>query len=311
MWAATTRASNWMMTQYYVRDTRPIDGGKIPPMPRIYLYPEVRVLFPQLPPRTAASLEHSIQRQYRAKRFDVSWRSSASLPTIRYPQPFPIPSQSWSYSLNEHNQPLVCCRIGERQWELRLKSGARYRRQIQGMRRMVEPGEMAIYKAHDGTMLVKLVGWLDRPLSNHIPTGTLIVRTGKESLLSAVDVNGHRIWTENCDHLLRWITAHRKRLRRLSEDQKAEQRPVASFAAHRRILIEKHQRRMNSAIQEIAAQLVNFTTRRHCAKVSYDDSEHWLDEFPYFMLADRIRTKLDEHGIAFEKIGASVTEKEE
>src|ERR1041384_8275722 len=46
MWAATTQASNWMITELYVRDIRRSDESKVPPMPHVYLNPEVRTRFP-------------------------------------------------------------------------------------------------------------------------------------------------------------------------------------------------------------------------------------------------------------------------
>lgn len=303
MWATTTAASNWMMTQCYVRDAQPRVSGqeKIPPMPRVYLYPEARVLFPELPPQSIASLEQAVQRKYRAMRFDVSWRSSASLPTMRYPQPYPVPNQRWRFEINEQNQPLVFFRIGETNWELRLKSGFRYRRQIDGLRHMAERGEMAILKANDGTILVKLVGWLTRPSVEAKSAETLFVRTGKDHLLSALDTKGDRLWVENCDQLPRLAAAHRKQLQRFSEDQKAEQRPVPAFQAQRHLAVQKYHRRTHSAIQEVASHLANFAARRRYRQVEYNDTERWLSEFPYFQLEERIKIKLDEKGIAFEK----------
>src|ERR1039458_10128537 len=43
MWAQTTAASNWMMTELYARDVRRGSEEKMPPMARVYLYPETRV----------------------------------------------------------------------------------------------------------------------------------------------------------------------------------------------------------------------------------------------------------------------------
>jgi hypothetical protein len=43
-WGHVTRAANWMMTALYARDVRRQSEGKIPPMPRVYLYPEARCL---------------------------------------------------------------------------------------------------------------------------------------------------------------------------------------------------------------------------------------------------------------------------
>ncbi len=59
-WIETTRASNWMMTQYYVRDTQRNGQEKMPAMERIYLYPEARTLFPSLASQSVASLAQTI-----------------------------------------------------------------------------------------------------------------------------------------------------------------------------------------------------------------------------------------------------------
>jgi hypothetical protein len=84
MWRETTRAANWMMTQFYIRDVRRDGGmGKLPPMPKLYLYPEARILFPALPPQTVAALEPSYRAKYRAIRRDVLSTFMAALPTYR------------------------------------------------------------------------------------------------------------------------------------------------------------------------------------------------------------------------------------
>jgi hypothetical protein len=91
MWAAATQASNWILTELYARDVRRRDEKKMPPMPNIYLYPEVRERFPQLPSQTVAALENTIKATYRAKRYEVLWTVKSSLPVYRYPTPFPVP----------------------------------------------------------------------------------------------------------------------------------------------------------------------------------------------------------------------------
>jgi hypothetical protein len=197
---------------------------------------------------------------------------------------------------------MVEVRIGDSRWQLRLKSGARFHHQMSGLRRMAERGELAIYKTHDGTLLVKLVGWLKREEKKADKPGmTLIVRTGADHLLSALDVKEERLWIENCDHVARWISEHRRNLQRWSEDQKAEQRPVASFAERRFHATEKYHHRMQSAIQEVAAHVSNFAQRRHASIVRYDDTERWLPDFPYAAFEARLRMNLDEREITFVK----------
>ena len=114
MWSQTTAAANWMMTECYARDVRRVPAAeeKMPPMRRVYLYPEARERFPALPPQSVASLEQVVQRRYRAARYDVIWRSAAALPTMRYPQPYPVPVQSWDFRFDGGNPPLCGCAWG-------------------------------------------------------------------------------------------------------------------------------------------------------------------------------------------------------
>lgn len=299
MWVQTTAAINWMMTQCYVRDVRRTDEQKMPPMPRIYLYPEARIRFPELPPQSLSALEHIVQRRYRARRYEVNWTASATLATARYPQPFPIHNGAWKTSF-QGGVPIVECRIGASSWKLRLKSGFRHQRQIAGLQRMVQQADMAIYRAANGTILVKLVAWLTRTETKQ-REDVLLVRTGKDRLIEA-GVKGEPFWVENRDDLPGIVAAHRNRLRRLNEDQKAEQRPVPSFGDIRSRAARQYRDRIKSLIQEVCSHLTRFALRRGYAKVLYDDSERWLDSFPYFQLAERLRVMLDEHGIEFEKI---------
>jgi hypothetical protein len=311
MWIQTTAASNWMITECYARDVRRNGESKMPPMPRIYLYPEARAKFPGLPPQTIVSLEQAVQRKYRTERYEVIWTCSASLPSYRYPQPFPQHNQTWSFEFNAQGQAIVSVRIGEKRWDLRLMGGARYARQTAGLKKLVQRGELAIYRARAGTILCKLVGWLVRPPTARGQAGTLHVGTAADRLLVALDEKGGCVWSENCDHLKRWIAEHNRRLQRLSEDQKAAQRPDPSFAQRRTQAVEKQHRRVKSAIQEIAAHLADFVVRRKFARVVYDDSDRGFmgERFPYFHLAGQLAMNLDEKGIKFEHLASATADK--
>jgi hypothetical protein len=89
MWAASTQASNWILTELYARDARRTGKEeKLPPMPKIYLYPELRERFPELPSQAVASLENTVKAKYRAKRYETIWTAKSSLPVYRYPAIF-------------------------------------------------------------------------------------------------------------------------------------------------------------------------------------------------------------------------------
>src|SRR5450755_3371185 len=149
MWAASTQASNWILTELYARDVRRTGKEeKLPPMPKIYLYPELRERFPELPSQTVASLENTVKAKYRAKRYETLWTAKSSLPVYRYSAPFPVPNQGWSLTL-ENDRPVVSVRLGERRVGLRLKGGPRFYRQL-GALRAIESGTAVQTVGGDG-----------------------------------------------------------------------------------------------------------------------------------------------------------------
>ena len=306
LWARTTEASNWITTQLYVRDVRREPRqAKMPPMPPIYLYPELREMFPELPPKTVVSLEHALQRKYRARRYEVIWKQSASLPTYRYPVPFPVHNQSWSAEM-ENDMPVVRIRLGDG-WRLRLKSGHQFRRQLASFRQMAcgeaVRGELAIYQPGD-QLIVKMAAWLKRSEVEGERAGVLNVRTAADRLLVAVNAKDETIWNYNGDHLKRWSAMHREQLQRWSEDARFENRPVPNFADRRHAAAEKYQRRTASAMHEIAAQLVGYAARRRFAAVRYDDSVR-VGSIPWGRLKQLIAEKLDAVGIRLELVASA------
>jgi hypothetical protein len=257
MWATTTQAANWMMTELYARDVRRTSEPKLLPMPRVYLYPEARARFPQLPSASIAALEQATQAKYRAKRYEVIWTCSASLATYRYPTPFSVPNQGWSVEL-VNERPVVGARMGEREgrWKLRLKSNPRFRRQLEAVRLMTagaaERGSLDLYQQMiDGKpqVMCKLVAWLPRIARSSLREGTLSVRTAADSLLVAVNEKDEKLWSYHADQVRRWSEEHRKQLQRWADDSKFEQGPVPAFTQRREEAAAKYRARMNSAVQ--------------------------------------------------------------
>lgn len=306
-WANTTQACNWMLTELYARDSRRNGEDKMPPMQRVYLYPETRQRFPALPSQTCASLEQTVQAKYRSARYKLIWTCQVSLPTYRYPTPFPVPNQGWSVELVDE-RIVVSARIGERRYALRLRGGAGFRRQRVAVEQIVSgaavQGELALYKQGDDTMC-KLVAWLPRDENTRRQrdqrTGELRVRTAGESLLIALNGKDETLWKYHGDHIVRWSEEHRTQLQRWADDSKFEQRPKPSFSERREAAARKYRDRMISAVKEIAAQLGGYAARRKFASVRYDDADtSYCPGFPWFALRERIATVLDEYGITFE-----------
>jgi hypothetical protein len=317
MWAATTQATNWAMTELYARDIRRSGQDKLPPMSPIYLYPELRTKFPQLPSQAVAALERMVQAKYRAKRFDLIWRNATSLPTYRYPSPFSLPNQAWSVRFCD-DRPLLSARIGDRRWELRLKSGPRYHRQIKALQ------EIACGKATQGSLdfyqqridekpaiMAKVVAYLPR-YKTGATSGAMLVRVIPGAMFRAMDPKGEKVWwTYNADHVPRWIAEHKQRLERWSDDQKLEARPDSPLSQRRVRDAEKYRDRMRSAVQQAAAHVSEYARRRRYALVEYDDRyREWLPDFPWAALRERIKLKLSESGVSFRYITEEQEEEE-
>jgi hypothetical protein len=303
-WRLSTAASNWMMTELYARDVRRHGEAKMPPMPRVYLYPEARERFPELPSQAVASLENACQRLYRAKRYDVVWTCSAALPNFRYPSPYPITSQSWQAAL-EGEAPVVSVRIGDRRFRLRLKSGDSFRRQYQAFRLMAGGGAVrgeASITGKGTAVMMSMAAWLPREQAGgQERSGTLFVVTRRDSMLVAINAKDERLWTYNADHLRRWQAEHSRQLRRWAEDHKYEQGKTPAFAARRAAAVVKYRDRMDSACHQIAAQLAGYASRRRFEMVNYDDRERgYCRQFPWSRLRLRLAEKLDEAGIPLE-----------
>lgn len=317
-WALTTQASNWIMRELYLRDVRRDGSAKMPKYQHCYLYPELRVQFPNLTPQSVASIERAVTAKYKAKRYETVWTSAASLPNFRYPVPYPVHNQSWDCWYDDGNRPMVSVRIGAgetgKRWQLRLSGGQRYRRQLAAFRAMVDGqakrGEMALFKNHDGEILCKMV-YRAEPKSAKELSGVLRVRTDDDRLVVALDEKDERIWNLNFDHVRRWIAEHADTLQRLREDRKAENRPAPSFESRQEALVSKHRRRMDSAVKEAAAQICGFALRRRFSAIRYDDSrDKYAPSFPWYALRQRIATKCEDLGLVFDHVasGGAATE---
>jgi len=329
-WADATALSNWLMTEYYVRDVRRSGQVKLPPQPKTYLYPEATVRFPSIPSNAVTAIDHAILGKYRAARYKLIWTGEVSLPTYRYPAPVVIPSQACRAEYGKDNIPLVhvTLRRGKRRWTLRLRRGREYRRQLAAFSQMVAGvaviGEMALYRQRANAadhrsgvtdrdsggqkasyrVMCKMVAWLPRePASKG--DGVLFARTDKDALLVALNAKEEKVWVLNADHVKRWEAEHRRKLNHWSDDQKVENRPP-KFQARREADATKYRRRMDSACHEAAAQLVNYAARRRFGVIRYNDLvRDFVGRFPWDRLRGLIREKADAKLIMFELVDAS------
>ena len=287
-WRASTMLANWAMTQLYTADlqqailpARAAGAAKCPPMPRVYLYPAARELAPQMPSQSVASLLQAVDRKYRARRYEVAWLCSASLPTVR--------------KIADGRAV-----IGELSL-YRRRAGDQSRRSRGTTGR--ESGKRVQYD-----VMAKLVAWLPRPERPAGRTGTLVARTGEPGcLITAAIADSDRPWRLHADDIRRRHEEHQRRLQALGDDAKAGERPDPGFGAHRDRLVRKHRNFLTTRLQQIAKELADHGARRRVAEVAWDDRERPWPDFPWTQLADAVALACDNAQIPLRVVTASDT----
>jgi hypothetical protein len=262
----------------------------------------------------------------------VIWRSEASLPRYRYPVPLPVRKQGWKVRYGNDNVPLIDVTLCETPFTLRLCGGPQYRRQLKAFAQLVSGDavrcELTLYRQRASAgdhragledrnpgggqrvlyrVMVKMTAWLPRDSNDRNRTGTLEVRTGDKSFLTAT-MAGRAPWTLNADHVSRWIARHRRFIDRMNEDSKFEmrwpKRKRRQMTDHRGKVVELHRRRMDSFCHQSAAMLAGYAARNEISEVRYDPKDKsYFPQFPWFKLRQLLAIKLDERGIQFVVVG--------
>lgn len=332
-WHLAQAACNVAMSTLYARDVvRDEAATKMPKHPNTYVYPDVRRAVPSLPSGTASAIAQEQTLKYTAKRYDVVWTGAASLPSARFPQPYPIRKQEWKATYETAGKdggdmvPCVHVPLPGGRFVLQLKGGREFHRQLRAFAQFVdgtaERGSLSICRQRIGSaggrkslpgrdgggqriqtrVMVKMVGWFPRqaPLDRK---DTLFIRTTATSMLLALDTKQNKIREWHGQHVKRWMAEHRKHLQQFSDDRKAEQRPKASFQSRLEAQCHKHHNRIESAIKELAAQVAGVAKRMKFAVVQFDgsDTSYFGDgRFEWAAFRARLKTKLDEIGVTLE-----------
>jgi len=324
-WQHATALSNWGVQALMASDvTRMPDMEKLPKMPDIQLYALCKGQFPGWS-QSAACILRAITQKYRASRFERIWLGQAALPNMRYPQPFPMHNAAWKARYDEGGRPLVLVKLPSGPFTLRLRGGNQFRRQLTAFRQIVEgqavQGELALYRQranagdHRGggkgrdsggrqfatRVMCKMVAWLPRTPTRE-GTGTLLVTTAPDAMVVALNAKDEKLFSIHGDHIRRWTITHQSQLQRWSDDSKMEvRRGSVPFASRREAACGKFNRRMDTAVKEIAAQVVNYAARRRFAEVRWIGGDSgFVGSFRWHALIERMRTKCNEFGIQFE-----------
>ena len=312
LWSETTRCANWMVSELYARDVRrQPEAERLAPLPRIYLYPEARVLFPRLPAQAVAALAQDVLRRYRATRYAVLWTRTASLASYRYPVGLTLPSQAWSLH-EEQGQWIVSVRLSEARWRLRLRGGAPMRRQAERLRQIddgrAERGSLTIYEARSPgrssrgdsdtrRIMVKIAAWLPKVASND---RSAIVQVRSDELSRLTAEPRWRIDPAPIRSVLAADARRRSSLLANLQSARASGGRTDGIRTALEELSHRTRQRLFESCRTYAAHLAAHLEVCHAREVHYDDGVRpVLSHFPWELLRRRIAEKLDERGIRF------------
>jgi hypothetical protein len=317
----TTRAANWIVRELYVRDVRrtPADV-KLGPMPRVYLYPEARVLFPSIAPINLTALITAIERTYRRQRYELIWTGARQLATYRYPTPIPVNEQAWSIDRSEAGLWRVRVRLGDRWWTLRLRGGRDFAIHLQRLEQLrtgaALRGALSLRQVDAQTgdhrsgptarrrLLLTVAGWFPRAQGTSSSPITMHVITEGSSLLVARLAGRGEVLRLHADDLRQRIAGYEVQRQRVMETLSVARRWVPeerqALLASSRQRSERHRRAMRTQLQQLAAAIASCARAHGAGVVSYDDSEDSFQRpFPWQSMRLAIAQACETRGVSF------------
>lgn len=315
-WEASTAAANLAVHTLFRADVVRVPGMvKLPPMPRVYLYGELKGQT-AMDPRALVALLHAVEGKYRACRFGVIWKRDEAPPCFRYPMPYPMPEDQFGLSIDAGGAMVCELRLGGAWHTVRLAQGKGHRRAAGLIRGLIsgegKPVELTLLQAKNKAWMCKIVAWIKRPERAAVmPTKSMHVATGGGRFLSAVIEHGEP-WNLNADHVARWIAEHDSYRSRMSEDLKHEKRWPTPTRERMNAAVatrcDRQNARLKNWIGQASKMLVQYAARRGVAVITYDDTDQsFAQRFPWFALRDAIAYKCDEQQIRFERSSAPKT----
>lgn len=330
-WAHSTALANWSVQQLAIADLVRTPGMEKPPKRGfVNLYAVAKKSYPDWgwwagAYKQAGSVLREAEKRYGAMRKDIL-RFSASLPTFRYPHPYPVHNQSWEARFDD-GKPVVRVQFPGGSVDLELRGGPEFGRQLALFRRLVEGkakkcalavrGHLTSSSNRRGTMEERTPGGGDRKhwriLVKFVVKTEAAERTADRVLTLCTDpqalwvaeLDGRRAWVLNADHVRRaclWQESHRLRLQRWAEDTKAERRSDPyrrrQFNESRERCCLKHARRMDSWVKESVSHLLRFCLRQRVGTVAYLGRDAgFMPGFPWYKLNARLVDALKAEGI--------------
>lgn len=308
-WQHSTEAANWACKYLWSHDvTRQQDDDKCPTMAPVYLY-GLRDWSGWS--QSAGAVLRTVEAQYRKKRYEIVWTGSSGVPNVRYPYPYPIHNASWELVQESGGQITFGCRLPSGRITVRVRTKNKPRTRIADLKHLIDNpdlrGEASLIKKHDGTIMVKMVGWF--PKTVRVASGELWVRTSAIHLLTLFNEKEEELQKINGDWIRQKVLGHEAMLQRWHDDMKLERRLPKRLARKTkediRVRCDKMHARLKTFIDQTAAQIVNYAIRRKLDTIRYDDSEKgYFTAFPWFKMKERLEVVCNRENVKFEGFGA-------
>lgn len=325
--------ANWAYGQLMLAEPpRDPNAEKMPKKTPVYLYGLAKGRFPhwgQIPASLANAVLKQVESDYSADRFEL-WCGKTSARSYSYPQPLPVPCQCWELAQTDDGYG-ARMNLGSGQLVLRLGLRDHQKTIVQSLieNSLLKAGVKIVEKRSHGrdanarensggqvfrSSLRLEMSYYSPRLARGPGDASLRVQTGSSGLLTAIR-DDNEIWAYHADHARRLVSkhaAHLQRLRRLSDDRKAERRkphrdkrPYDSMVDS---VCETDRNRMTSLCHEVSASLVAFARRQRVATIVYDDKDKsFCESFPWAKLSTMIKQKSHAARITVEMVSSSGT----
>jgi hypothetical protein len=290
-------------------DGKLLKWPKDPPMATT-AYRLSRELAPDTHSKFSGTVAKTASDSYYRKRLAV-WRGTESLTSWRS-MPIPFLSVNVKMSREPEGQRRALVRLkmpGGEFMTVALRGGSGFRKQHAAFDAMLD-GRFEFRAAEllphgkNGALAMKLVFKREVPKAHEKKPRDLVVRTAADCLLIArVRGDSWNAQRWNRLDLLGWIASHKRWLRAMGEDSKADGRAV-NRKAKTDAKCEKHRRRLKTALQQVAAGVVGIAIRRGCGRVVFDDScREWCESFPWFQLRQAMESAGAGKGVEVVDVG--------
>lgn len=296
--------------------------GKLSKFQPVYLYPKLRAGVPEATTETVSAVEHRVSAIYFRYRWEVM-TGRRSLPSFRSMAATIKSTPNVKWSIVEGKPRVLLTIARDQRFELTINRTSRGRRdgsdrrrhnrQFESLVRAIEQdlplGEVHVQLGRRGNVFLTVVATLPKKLTTS-RSGSLHIRTDRDSLLLALDAKGGRLWDYHADHLIRRQLAHKRRLQRWSDDSKHEDRPHPAFGERRSTAVCRHRDWLNTLVEQASARVVGYADRRRLARIEIDlTHDRMTDSFEWSRLWTRIEQKADAVGVEVEKVTGEESKK--